>query len=152
MQYKTALIERCKSRIIQEEEMLLTALREIKESMNSETKSSAGDKHETARARMQFEEGKLTSQLEEIKNQLNAFNKIDFARVSLLAGTGSLVTTNKGLFLIAASIGKIELDDKVIYVISPGSPLANCMKGLAKGEKFEYNNSKYQIINIDEQS
>jgi hypothetical protein len=149
MQFKTALIENCKSKMIREQELLMLALEEISESMNSETKSSAGDKHETARARMQFEEGKLTKQLEESKSQWNAFNKIDFTKSSIKVGTGSLVETNNGLFFISASLGKIELKDKVIYAISPASPLANCMKGLATGESFEFNNLKYRISSVN---
>ena len=51
-----------------------TTLEEIQESLLSETKSSAGDKHETGRAMLQLEREKTGQQLSEIQkiNQLLA--------------------------------------------------------------------------------
>ena len=43
-------------------------IRAIQESLTSETKSSAGDKHETGRAMLQLEREKAGQQLAEVEN------------------------------------------------------------------------------------
>ena len=46
-------------------------IQELQESLTSETKSSAGDKHETGRAMLQLEREKAGQQLAEIKKLIN---------------------------------------------------------------------------------
>jgi hypothetical protein len=57
---------------------LNTIINEVSESSNSESKSSAGDKHETSKAMMQLEIEKLGTQLKEAELQLAEFEKINF--------------------------------------------------------------------------
>ena len=106
------------------------------------------DKHETASARIQFEQGKLEHQLKEVKEQLNELKRIDSSNLQSSAGSGALVQTNKGLFFISIPLGKISVDEKEVYVISPISPLAHQMKGKKLGQSFEFNSTTYSILDI----
>ncbi len=145
---KEKLLAQCVSIIIRKQELLAYALNDINESITTETKSSVGDKHETARARMQFEQEKLNKQLFELNEQMNELKKIDTSTIHKWIGFGSLVETNKGLFFISAALGKIELNTKLIYSISPLSPIAIKMQGLEKNVRFEFNKTQYTILNI----
>ena len=51
---------------------LQQVLTELKESASNETKSTAGDKHETALAMLQIEQANVQGQLQEILNKKNA--------------------------------------------------------------------------------
>ena len=63
---KAQLQEKCNQYIAQKSALITRAMSDAKEAANNETKSTAGDKHETARAAMQFEQEKLSGQLIEI--------------------------------------------------------------------------------------
>jgi transcription elongation GreA/GreB family factor len=145
---KHKIIEVCKKKLSDQMDQFVLALKEMAESMSNETKSSAGDKHETARAKMQFEMEKLEKQLNELKLQWNELVKVDPSRLSTSAGFGALVQTNRGLFFISISLGKVDLENETVFVISLQSPLAQSMKGLKTQDTFEFNGSAYFITNV----
>ena len=76
-----------------------------KESANDETKSSAGDKHETGRAMAQLEQEKNAQQLNEALALREQLNKIDPLQRSSSIQPGSFVKTNLGNFYISISAG-----------------------------------------------
>ncbi len=121
----------------------------MSESSNAESKSSAGDKHETSKAMMQLEIEKLGTQLKEAELQLEEFEKINFTKNFQSIEQGSLVETNKGYFLIASSIGKIEVDGKTVFVISNKSPLALKLIGSKQKDTVMFNDVSYSIISIN---
>ena len=105
-------------------------LLELQQSAANETKSTAGDKHETALAMLQIEQENKRTQLKELQIQQAAFNKIDPAHVSVEILNGALVETNKGYFFISVALGKIIHDGLAVYALSPTSPLGQKMRGL----------------------
>jgi transcription elongation GreA/GreB family factor len=123
------------------------ALQEVTDAGNNETKSTAGDKHETGRAMMQLEQEKLGNQLVDLESQKNDFDKIDFSINQTIISNGSLIETNKGFFLIASAIGKLEIDQITIFVISKKSPLALVLMGLKNNDTIDFNGMKYLIKN-----
>ena len=90
-------------------------LKSIKESRNNETKSSVGDKYETGRSMMQMEEEKNKRQLLQVNQVKNELRKIDLRKRPEKVETGSLVTTNKGVYFISIGIGKAILGDQLYY-------------------------------------
>src|ERR1700751_3020767 len=79
---------------------LTKSLMELEEGSENDTKSSAGDKHETARAMMQIEQEKLGKQLNEVLAQELDLQKINTALFSDQIKKGSLVTTSKGILFV----------------------------------------------------
>jgi hypothetical protein len=149
MSFKQQLIEECNRYFDDKVNALRDIMLEITNSANNETKSSAGDKHETARAMMQLEQEKLSKQITDLAAQKNEFDKIDFSKTSQAIALGSLVETTKGSFLIAASIGKITVNDKVVFVISNQSPLGSEFSGKQKVDEITFNGVNYLIENIN---
>ena len=139
----------CEEIFSQKIQALTNILLDLNTSTNNESKSSAGDKHETSRAMMQIEQEKISKQLLELKNQYDAFHKIDFTKKNKTIGVGSFIQTDKGFFLIASSLGKIVLQKNFVFLISLQSPIGNAFKGLVKNETLTFNGSKYHITDFE---
>lgn len=146
---KQQLIQVCTDYLKDKISSLNAIINEVSESSNSESKSSAGDKHETSKAMMQLEIEKLGTQLKEAEGQLAEFEKINFHKNFQIIEQGSLVETGKGYFLIASSIGKITVDDKIVFVISSKSPLALKLIGSKQKDTVIFNDVSYLIITIN---
>ena len=116
------------------QELLQNRLRVVEKNMNdiynnleSETKSTAGDKHETGRAMLHLEREKLGHQLAIINNQLQVFNKINLeAQISRVV-LGSLVYTTQANYFISVSMGELKAGKIRAYAISPISPVGQAL-------------------------
>lgn len=126
-------------------EELNIALINATESANNETKSSAGDKHETSRAMMQIEQEKLGKQLKEILEQRTELEKIDISKSSVQIAKGTLIQSDKGFLFISIGLGKISVDEKLVFAISPQSPLGLKLLGKKENDVVELNGVMYKI-------
>lgn len=113
-----------------------------------ETKSSAGDKYETAREMMQQETNRNQGQLNEANKLMVALGRINYKTSSPAAEPGSLVITNNGNFFIAISAGSFEIDGKTFFVVSPGSPVGTKLIGRKTGEEFSLNGRNYKLESV----
>lgn len=124
-------------------------LADAKESFQSETKSSVGDKHETSREMAREELRKLElnhSQLLNMKRELEQFNPNN---KSAVLGKGSFVKTNIGNFYIACSIGKISYGTKEYFVMSENAPMAQALKGAKQGDQCQFQGQRITIIDLE---
>jgi len=128
---------------------LQQVLADLKESGSNETKSTAGDKHETALAMLQIEQANTRSQLQEVSDQKVKLEKIDPALSAIVIVHGSLVKTNRGYLFISIAAGKITIDHSTVIALSPQSPLGQKLMGLKAGEKAAINNTVYIIEHIE---
>ena len=104
-------------------------IKEIQESLTSETKSSAGDKHETGRAMLQLEREKAGHQLAEVEKLKEALSKIDVEKFSETIGIGSVIFTTKENYFIAISAGQLEVGSDKFFAISPNTPIGLLLMG-----------------------
>jgi transcription elongation GreA/GreB family factor len=128
---------------------LQQVLADLKESGSNETKSTAGDKHETALAMLQIEQANVGAQLQDIREKKVALEKIDPASSSSKIVNGSLVKTDKGYLFISIASGKTTIDDNNVIALSPQSPLGKKLMGLSVSDIAEINNNKYVIETIE---
>ena len=124
-------------------------IRSTTDSRDTANKSSAGDKHETSRAKIQTEIDNYSRQLELAINNLKIIEQIDSSKKYNIVAQGSLVTTDKGVFLIAIGIGKLEIRSNTCFIISLLSPIGSLMKGMSKNETFSFREINYYIKNIE---
>lgn len=129
--------------------MLQQVLADLKESGANETKSTAGDKHETSLAMLQIEQANTRGQLQEMLNQQAAFKKIDPEVVAPLIMNGSLIKTDKGYFFMSVALGKAVVDDVSVIALSPQSPLGQKLIGLQTNNTATINNTTYLINGIE---
>lgn len=123
-------------------------IEEIESTLFSETKSSAGDKHETGRAMVQLEREKLGQQLAEAEKTREQLQRIQPDKTSQLATSGSLVMTNTTKYYLAISAGKFENEQEVVYCISANTPIGKQLLGKKKGDTFRFNGLEQTILEI----
>lgn len=98
----------------------------LRQSLESEGKSTAGDKHETGRAMVQQEMERAAAdvnQAEELQRNLMR----PLPAKSLAAQWGSWVVLDSGEVVIAVALGAIDLPWGRVQVISSASPLAQAL-------------------------
>lgn len=100
-------------------------LNQLREEMASDTKSTAGDKHETARAMAQLEMEKLGKQSLEYQKQLQVIAQFTDGANSTTTTiqAGSLVQLSNGYFFLGIALGKIDINGISVFCLSLQSPL-----------------------------
>jgi hypothetical protein len=116
-----------------------------KESRDSDTKSSAGDKFETGREMMQREMDKISASIDQSKNQLNFLSKINLNRPYSTVDLGCLIITDQGIYYISIGLGKVEINAEIIYAISLDSPIGQLLKGKRVGDELEFRGKTLKI-------
>lgn len=148
MQLKQKIHAACLQVVNKKIQTLQNTLQELGEGAISDGKSSAGDKHETARAMMQLEQEKISKQLDELIAQKNILQKIDATLTSTQITKGSVVKTNKGHLFLSVALGKLTVDGIDIIVLSLQSPLGLKLMGLPAKSSVEINSVTYLIEEV----
>jgi transcription elongation GreA/GreB family factor len=123
-------------------------INDIQESLTSETKSSAGDKHETGRAMLQLEREKAGQQLAEIQKVNQLLSKIDVSKSSNSIGLGSIAYTNQANYFVAVSAGEFTVAHEKFYAISANTPIGRLLLGKTTGDKIQFRDQDFEIITI----
>lgn len=145
---KEQLLKRCKSHVEQRLQTIETILLSNRKALESETKSTAGDKHETGRAHLQIEIEKAGTQLAEVLKMKNTLAKISLKTPSKKAHLGSLVVTNRRSYFLAVSAGNLLLENEQIYAVSLVSPIGKLLLGKEKGDRIVFNGTTLEIIYV----
>jgi transcription elongation GreA/GreB family factor len=145
---KTELKDHCISVIQDRIAGLITAMADAQHAANEETKSSAGDKYETARAMNQLEKDMLARQLTENKKELAAMMEVDISGDHETTRAGSLVSCGEMDFFLLGGLGKMVMDGVTVFVISPNAPLAQSLLGKKKGDAFMFNKQSMEIRGV----
>lgn len=148
MTKKQDLYKQCLDFIDNRLETVKKAILEIEESLMAETKSSAGDKHETGRAMLQLEREKAGNQLAEIGKVKKALAKIDIEKQSSVIGLGSLVLTSQANYFIAISAGELKMKDQIVYAISPNTAIGQLLVGKTVGDKVFFRDKEIKIFEV----
>ncbi len=148
MSVKESLHKQCLDRIEMRYQTVLKTIREIKISLHSETKSSAGDKHETGRAMLQLEREKAGQQLAEIEKVKIVLSKIDPNKISKKIHLGSVVYTLKGNYYLSISAGNLQFENTTFYAISPGTPIGKLIMGKTIGDTILFRDEAFKIENV----
>ncbi len=139
---KKLLLKACLNFIHQKEATILQTIKSNKNDLFSETKSSAGDKHETGRAMIQLEMEKAGHQLAEINTMKLILDKIDIEKTSNIICLGSLIITNKANYFLAISTGKIKVNNRVYFAVSTSAPVGKQLLGKKVGDTICLDGSK----------
>jgi hypothetical protein len=128
---------------------LQNVLADLKESGANETKSTAGDKHETALAMLQIEQANVRAQLSEAQQQLSALQKINPALSPAIIVNGSLIKTDKGYLFLSIAGGKATIEEQTVMAISPQSPLGQKLLQVKDERSVAVNAVSYIIERIE---
>jgi transcription elongation GreA/GreB family factor len=145
LEIKQELYQRCFEFVENRYYTIQKTITEIQESLTSETKSSAGDKHETGRAMLQLEREKAGHQLAEIQKIKENLSKIDVLKISKFIGLGSVIYTSQNNYFIAISAGEILIENVKFYAISSSTPIGQLLMGKDVGEVIVFRNQNFVI-------
>lgn len=148
MHLKEKLHKQCQDALNQRLEAIKSTISDIQNSLQSETKSTAGDKHETGRAMLQLEREKAGNQLAEIQKQIEILHKINpemsYSKVAL----GSLVKTTVSNYFIGVSVGEITIENETFYAISLSTPIGQLLVSKGVGDNIQFRMQKFTITDI----
>ncbi len=145
---KQELYKLCREYIVQKAGMLQNAIAEIQEAMNNESKSSAGDKYETAREMLEQDIDIHIVQLNELNKQKEILDRIDPNIWSGVVVPGSLVKTKNANYYITISAGVLKLNGATYYAISSVSPIGAKLMGQKPGSKIVFNEKEIIIEEV----
>ncbi len=149
MDIKQKLLDQCQYNIDQRLQRIQRTITDIQESLSSETKSSAGDKHETGRAMLQLEREKAGQQLAEVQKLQEILAKIDISTSSDNACLGSLVFTTQGNYFLSISIGELSIDKTSYFAIAANTPIGKLLLGKTIGDTFSFNGKEISIKRVN---
>ena len=144
-QFKEAVFEKVLALQSAKVQALGKEINANRENLSSSTKSSAGDKHETGRAMLQLEQEKLGRSYAEAEKLMQLLLRVPFEKSYAQIKVGSLFATQKGLFLLAASFGKIEHEKQEIFVLGAAAPMSQIVLGKSAGEEVEFRGDRICI-------
>ncbi len=148
MTLKEEVYYKCLEKVVEKITLLQNTLKDLTESAANETKSTAGDKHETALTMLQIEQENTGRQLKEALLQKSILNKINLQQNPIQVVNGSLIKTNNGFLFISIPLGKIKIGDTNFIALSPQSPLGKKLAGLTVNDSADMNGTKYVIEKI----
>jgi hypothetical protein len=145
---KTSLKAHCMTIIKDRIDGLVSGMAEAQLAANEETKSSAGDKYETARSMNQLEKDMLARQLAENKKELAAMMEVNVTGEYDDVQAGSLIRSGDMYFFILGGLGKMTVENATVFVISPNAPLARSLMGKKTGDEIRFNGQTMEILEL----
>ena len=148
MNLKEELYSQCKSFVDNRLQTVQEIISSNQKALQSETKSSAGDKHETGRAMLQLEMEKAGQQLSGISLMKEILDKIDISKKSNVSRLGSLIITEKANYFLSISAGQLVVANTNFFAISVSSPIGKLLLGKQEKEAFIFNGKSIVINEI----
>lgn len=149
MVLKEDLLKQCVLFVNDKLEIIETIMSENRKALEQESKSSAGDKHETGRAMLHLEMEKASQQLDVAQQMKETLHRIQLNSVSKKIKLGSLIATDQGIYFLSISAGQLTVDGNSYYAISPFSPIGALLLGKEKGAHIVLGSKVIKILTID---
>ncbi|MGG5485864.1 3-oxoacyl-ACP synthase [Gaetbulibacter sp. PBL-D1] len=149
MNIKQELYSQCLNFVKSRIEAIKRNIEEIQQSLLSEIKSSAGDKHETGRAMIQLEREKAGEQLREAEALKEVLFKVNPLSTTLKITLGSVVYTSDLNYFIAISTGQIRINGIAFFAISPQTPIGQKLIGKTIGDEVVFRDKTFKITKVE---
>lgn len=145
MSLKEELHQLCVAHVNERLQTIERTIASNQKALTSETKSSAGDKHETGRAMLQLEMEKAGQQLQSIQQMKETLSRIDPSKNSEIISLGSLVETNLANYFLSVGAGQLTIENKIYFAISTSSPIGKLLLGKRVEEEIRWNGRTIRI-------
>lgn len=145
---KTKTISHLEQLIESKVDFVQKQLDDVQGSANNETKSSAGDKHETGRAMAQLEKEKAAKQLETLIKQKQVLFRVQNLKSNATVQFGSMIRTETQCFFLSIGLGEIEIEGHNVFCISPVSPIGQSLKDKKPTDSFLFGTQTELIVEL----
>ena len=143
---KEKLLARCIELKEESKSNTLAAMNDAQQSANEY--GAPKDRYDSFRAQLMRKRDMLAQQLAAVEEELRHLMQMKASNISVKVEAGALVTLESQTLYILAGLGKVILDEKTYYVVSPIVPLVTAMKGLKKGDSFNFRGTGMKILDI----
>jgi hypothetical protein len=82
------------------------------------------------------------------QEELTYLNRLDITKENTLVAPGAVVVTEQFVFFIGVSSEKVEVNGESVFGISTKAPIYANMRGLEKGSKFQFKETRYVIEDV----
>ena len=147
---KAAFIRQLTITISDKIQLLQAEIEQLRSDIASDSKSTAGDKHETSRAMAQLEMEKLGHQILDYQKQLQWIKQLqETAHINTgTIGIGSLIQLTNGWYFLGPGIGKVGFQDQSVFCISVHSPLGLQLINKTTGQEVSLPNLNLKITSV----
>ena len=145
---KEALFQQCEDFVNSRLQTIQTTISSHQKALRSETKSSAGDKHETGRAMLQLEMEKAGQQLAAVQQMQQTLAKINTLSSSANIALGSVIKTSSACYFLSISAGKLKEKETFYFAISTSSPIGKLLVGKKAEDTFTWNGKEITIESV----
>jgi len=142
------LIQACEEYLNKRIAVVKKAMNGLKEDLENESKSSAGDKYETGREMINIEWNKLTVQLNEYDRLSQILKRIEDHKPTNKVVLGSLVKTDAANYFISIPAGEIIAGNQKGYAVGVKAPIAQQLLGKEEGDHYTMNGKEFRILNV----
>jgi|TARA_B110000483_G_C17969870_1_gene455424 transcription elongation GreA/GreB family factor len=147
-EFKLKVHKACEKVVLEKRKLLSQQLYSARLSANSETKSSAGDKHETGRALAQLEQENLAKQFSFLERLESDLSQLKADQISEKVEKGALVQTDKMTLFFGVALGELKVENKSVFAISSVSPIGKIALDKTMGDSFIVNGNTHNISHI----
>lgn len=153
---RSALISRCRLDLESRRRGYLSELESLDAAAAGETKSSAGDKYETAREMIAQSRNLIARTLAETEAALQALERMAAgkpggdteAEPGGRVMFGSLIETSRGWYLAGVSLGEVETESGNVNTLTLASPLGQALKGKSAGDRVPWRGGNLEIVRV----
>ena len=148
MLQKSAIISAFKQKLDASLDSINDAIQQTEQSLQDETKSSAGDKYETSREMLQADLDRLEGQRQILQTSLALFTQsTDSQKISAGSIAEIQIDLQPHTLYIGPAIGNIKTENGEVRSISTASPLGAVLLGKAPSDTFQWNGKSIRILN-----
>lgn len=127
--------------------MLKKAMDDAQESANEST-SGIEDRFESFKEQCQIDRDMFARRWQEAGEVLSGLTKLAPEPARDIVGTGAMVVTERGTYLIGGSVGEVKVEGQSYFVISRESPVYQLMEGKTKGDRYVWAGEEAKIKDV----
>lgn len=143
---KKKIYDKCIEAHLEKVKHLETAMHEAEKSAHDYGKQS--DVFDSHRMQLIGKRDMYAHQLKTEMDLLETLYKIDISVNYDNVAFGSVVITNLQKIFVSIGLGKITIENDTFFAISLQVPFFQAMKGLKKGDEFEFRGKKIKIMEV----
>ena len=144
---KAEVLDQCIALLQEQLSGIQDQINALKADLGSETKSSAGDKHETGRAMIQLEQERLGAQYSAAKKQWEVLQRIPKENTDRIV-LGALARISDRWYYFATGMGSVTVSHTEVMVIGLTSPLAQALKGMPVDGSAQFRGNLYRVQEV----
>lgn len=145
LQFKQAVLEKIESHLGEKSDELHAYAKELNQQLADESKSSAGDKYETARAMLHLEQEKMQRQFHELSAQQAQLERLKSIVSTDVVSMGSLLQAQEVYFYVGIGLGKLNVQGISVFCIAAEAPLGKTLLGKKRGDIVNFLQRAHRI-------